>query len=158
MLIWKNSTVVPRYNDHLYNGSFDFQLNFIGNGSFLIKIYYIKTEFALSDTDGDSRRQNAFLYTSFYSLKRQKKSSDKLFTNKTFQLAVNRYAHCRAGTQGWQSIDRPGKPRWENPGFPGLGNTPRNGSTGQYWVIKYFPPFSLWNTLKLHVLLCCCLS
>ena len=26
------------------------------------------------------------------------------------------------------------------PGFPGLGNTPRNGSTGQYWVMRYFPP------------------
>ena len=26
-----------------------------------MKIYYIITEFALSDTDGDSRRQNAFL-------------------------------------------------------------------------------------------------
>ena len=49
-------TVVPRYNDHLYNGNFDFRRNFFGNGSFFMKIYYIITEFALSDTDGDSRR------------------------------------------------------------------------------------------------------
>ena len=42
--------------------------------------------------------------------------------------------------QGWQSIGYPGKTRWENTGFPGLDNTPRNGSTGQYWVIRYFPP------------------
>ena len=48
-------TVVPRYNDHFYKGNFDFRRNFIGNGSFLIKIYYIITETTLSDTDGDSR-------------------------------------------------------------------------------------------------------
>ena len=45
--------VVLRYNDHSYNGNFDFRRNFFGNRSFLIKIYYITTEFALSDTDGD---------------------------------------------------------------------------------------------------------
>ena len=55
--------------------------------------------------------------------------------------------------QGWQSTDHPGKPRWENPGFPGLGNTPRNGSTGQYWVIRYFPPVFIMKYFKLHVLL-----
>ena len=53
--IAKSTTVVPRYNDHLYNGNFDFRRNFIGNGSFVIKIYYIITEFALSDTDSDSQ-------------------------------------------------------------------------------------------------------
>ena len=58
-------TVVPRYNDHLYNRNFDFRRNFFENGSFLMKIYYIITEFALSDTDSDSRRRNAFLYTFF---------------------------------------------------------------------------------------------
>ena len=57
------STVVPCYNDHLYNGNFDFRRNFFGNGSFLMKIYYIITEFALSDTD--SRRRNVFFYTFF---------------------------------------------------------------------------------------------
>ena len=46
------------------------------------------------------------------------------------------------------SIVRPGKPRWENPGFPGLGNTPRNGSTGQYWVIRYFPPVFIMKYFK----------
>ena len=50
--------------------------------------------------------------------------------------------------QGWQSIDHPGKPRWENLGFPGLGNTPRNGSTGQYWVKRYFPPVFIMKYLK----------
>ena len=65
-------TVVPLYNDHLYNGDFDFRWNFIGNGSILIKIYYITTEFTLSDTDSDSRQRIAF-FTHFYSLKRQKK-------------------------------------------------------------------------------------
>ena len=50
--------------------------------------------------------------------------------------------------QGWQSIDCPGKPRWENPGFSGLGNTPRNGSTGQYWVIRYFPPVFITKYFK----------
>ena len=34
--------------------------NFIGNGYFLIKIYYILTEFPLSDSDSDSQRQIAF--------------------------------------------------------------------------------------------------
>ena len=51
-------------------------------------------------------------------------------------------------SQGWQSIVRLGKPRWENPGFPGLGNTPRNGSTGQYWVIRYFPPVFIMKYFK----------
>ena len=37
---------------------------------------------------------------------------------------------------------------WENPGFPGLGNTPRNGSTGQYWVIRYFPPVFIMKYFK----------
>ena len=55
------ATVVPRYNDHLYNGNFDCRRNFIGNGSFLIKIYYVIMEFTLSDTDGDSRQRNSFL-------------------------------------------------------------------------------------------------
>ena len=41
----------------------------------------------------------------------------------------------------------------ENPGgktrvFPGLGNTPRNGSTGQYWVIRYFPPVFIMKYFK----------
>ena len=61
----KMHTVIPCYNDHLYNGNSDFQRNFFGNGSFLMKIYYIITEFALSDTDGDSRRRNAFFNTFF---------------------------------------------------------------------------------------------
>ena len=34
------TTVVPRYNDHLYNGNFDFRRNFFGNRSFLVKVYY----------------------------------------------------------------------------------------------------------------------
>ena len=58
--ICKTTTDVPRYNDHLYNGNFDFRRNFFGNRSFLMKIYYIITEFPLSDTDGESRRRNAF--------------------------------------------------------------------------------------------------
>ena len=62
------STVAPRYNDHLYNGNFDVRRNFIGNGSFLIKIYNIIMEFTLSDTDGDSRRRIAFFLHIFYSL------------------------------------------------------------------------------------------
>ena len=61
----EDTTVVPRYNDHLYNGNLDFRRNFFGNRSFLIKIYYIITEFALSDTDDDFRRRTAFLYTMF---------------------------------------------------------------------------------------------
>ena len=32
-------TVVPRYNDHLYNGNFDFRRNFFGNGSYLINLW-----------------------------------------------------------------------------------------------------------------------
>ena len=40
------SPVVPHYNDHFYNGNFNFRWNFFGNGSFLMKIYYIITEFA----------------------------------------------------------------------------------------------------------------
>ena len=37
----------------------------------------------------------------------------------------------------------------ENPsGKPGLGNTPRNGSTGQYWVIRYFPPVFIMKYFK----------
>ena len=54
-------TVVPCCNNYLYNGNFNFRRNFFGNGSFLMKIYYIITEFALSNTDGDSRQRNAFL-------------------------------------------------------------------------------------------------
>ena len=50
--------------------------------------------------------------------------------------------------QGWQSIDHPGKPRWENPRFPGLGNTPKNGSSGQYWVIRLFPPVFIMKYFK----------
>ena len=37
--------------------------------------------------------------------------------------------------QGWQSIDRPGKPKWENPGFSGLAllhEIAHLGNTGQY--------------------------
>ena len=48
--------VAPRYNDYLYNGNFNFRRYFFGNGSFLMKIYNIITEFALSDTNDDSRR------------------------------------------------------------------------------------------------------
>ena len=58
-------TVVPRYNDDLYNGNLDFRRDFFGNRSFLIKIYYVITEFTLSNTDGDFRRQIAFLYIIF---------------------------------------------------------------------------------------------
>ena len=50
------NTVVPRYKDYLYNVNFDFGWNFFWNGSFLIKIHYIITEFTLADTDGDSWR------------------------------------------------------------------------------------------------------
>ena len=53
------------YNDHLYNGNFDFRWNFFGNRTFLMKIYCIITEFTLSDADGDSRQRNAFLNTFF---------------------------------------------------------------------------------------------
>ena len=38
----ESSTVFPPYNNHLYNGNFDFWLNVIGKGSFYTKIYYIK--------------------------------------------------------------------------------------------------------------------
>ena len=69
ILHWRNpyhdTTVVLHYNDHLYNGNFDFQRNFFGNGSLLIKIYCIITELALSDTDGDSRWLIAF-FTHFF--------------------------------------------------------------------------------------------
>ena len=78
-------TVVPRYNDHLYNGNFDIRRNFIGNESFLIKIYYLITEFTLSDTDGDSRRQSAFL-THFYSLKDRKNHPINCLSAKIFNL------------------------------------------------------------------------
>ena len=56
--------------------------------------------------------------------------------------------------QGWQSIDRQRKPglERENPGFPGLGNTPWNGSPGQYWVIRFFYSFLSWNTGKLCII------
>ena len=37
----EREAVVQRYNDHLYNGNFDFRRSFFGNGSFLMKIYYI---------------------------------------------------------------------------------------------------------------------
>ena len=33
-------TLIPSYNDHLYDGNLDFQQNFFGNRSFLIKICY----------------------------------------------------------------------------------------------------------------------
>ena len=66
----------------------------LGTDLYLLKFIIMK--FTLSDTDSDSRWRNAF-FTHFYSLKRQTKSSDKMFTNKNFQLAVNRYAHCRTG-------------------------------------------------------------
>ena len=79
-------TVVPRYNDHLYNGNLDFRRNFFGNRSFRIKIYDIITEFALSDTDGDFRRQIAFFLDNFYSLKRQKNSCDNCLPAKNFNL------------------------------------------------------------------------
>ena len=51
-----------------------------------------------------------------------------------FILATRMFFHC---TKGLQSIDRPLKPGWEILGFPGLGNTPKNGNTGQYWVIRF---------------------
>ena len=62
--------------------------------------------------------------------------------------------------QGWQRTDCPGKPRVKNPGFPGLGNTPRNSSTGQYLVIRYFPPVFIMQYFKTAgiVVLFCCLS
>ena len=63
---WFNMcTVAPRYYDHLYNENFDFRRNFFGNRSFLMKIYYIITEFALSDTDDDSPRRNTCFNTFF---------------------------------------------------------------------------------------------
>ena len=44
-------------------------------------------EFALSDTDGDSRRRNAFLYTFFIHLNdRKKKASNISFNSKIFNL------------------------------------------------------------------------
>ena len=43
---------------------------------------------------------------------------------------IERSVSTLASDQGWQSTDRPGKP-----GFSRLDKTPRNGSTGQYWVI-----------------------
>ena len=52
--------VAPRYNDHHSNRNFDFQRNFFGNVSFLIKIYYIIMEFTLSNTDGDSWHEMHF--------------------------------------------------------------------------------------------------
>ena len=58
-------TVVPRYNHLLYNGNLDFRRDFFGNRSFLIRIYYIITEFTLSNTDGDFWQRIAFLYTIF---------------------------------------------------------------------------------------------
>ena len=83
-------TVVPHYNDHLYNGNFDFLRNFIGNGSFLIKIYY-NGICTIWHQWWFPVMKCIFLHI-FYSLKWQKKSSNKLFANKKFQLAVNRYA------------------------------------------------------------------
>ena len=80
---WNANTVVPHYNDHLYNGNFYFRRNFIGNGSFLIKIYYIITEYALSDTDDDSSDEMHFFYT-FLFIKTTEKSSDILFADKQF--------------------------------------------------------------------------
>ena len=29
-----------------------------------------------------------------------------------------------------------------------MGNIPRNGSTGQYWVIRYFPPVFIMKCFK----------
>ena len=54
--------------------------------------------------------------------------------------------------QGWQSIDRLGKPGWETPSFPGLGNTPRICITGQYWVIRYFFHVFIIKTICIFVL------
>ena len=59
----KKNTVGLLYNDHLYNGNFDFQQNFFGNRSLLIKIYCIITEFTLSDIDDNYRRQIYFFNT-----------------------------------------------------------------------------------------------
>ena len=46
------------------------------------------TEFALFDTNGDSRRQIAFFFTHFYLLKRQKKKNHQInsLTAKIFNL------------------------------------------------------------------------
>ena len=101
-------TVVPRYNDHLYNINFDFRRNIFGNRSFVIKSYYILTEFTLADTDGDSPQQIAF-FTHFYSLKRQKKSSDKLFPDKNVQPDVNRYFEQRCN----KTCRRTGQLAWD---------------------------------------------
>ena len=90
-------TVIPRYNDHLYNGNFDFRWYFIGNRSFLIKSYYIITEFALSDTEGDSWRRNSFFYTFLFIKTTEKNHPINCLSTKMFQLAVNRYAHCSTG-------------------------------------------------------------
>ena len=87
--------VILLYNDHLYNRNFNFRRNFVGNESFLIKIYYIITKLALSNTDGDSQWRIAFFFTDFLSIKTtEKKTSDKLFIDKNFQLAINWYAQC----------------------------------------------------------------
>ena len=48
----------------------------LGTDLFL-PIYFIITECAISDTDGDARQWTAF-FTHFYSLKQLKKSADKL--------------------------------------------------------------------------------
>ena len=64
-----------------------------------MKIYYIITEFTLSDTDGDYRWRNAFFNTYLF-IKTKKKKSNKLFTCKNFQRAVNRYVHCRKWLTG----------------------------------------------------------
>jgi len=43
--------------------------------------------------------------------------------------------------QGWHDIDRPGFPRRENPGKPGLGNILLLPTSGQYWAIRLFKSF-----------------
>ena len=94
------TTVIPHYNDHLYKGNFDFRRNFFGNGPYLMKIYYIITEFTLSNTDGDSRWRNAFLTHFLFIKMTEKKLSNKLFTCKNFQLAINCYVHCHKWLTG----------------------------------------------------------
>ena len=51
-------------------------------------------------------------------------------------------------SQGWQSIDCPGKPGWQNLGFPWLGNAPKIGSARQYWVFRFFPNVFIMKNIK----------
>ena len=71
----------------------------ISLGTDLILWKFSVTEFALSDTDGDSKRRNAFLKW------QKKKSSNKLFTWKVF----NRYAHV---ANDWQANQRSLVTQW----------------------------------------------